>query len=192
MRILGISGSLPRGSHNLTLLRAAATQLPPNAKLEEYVDLALIPAYSEDLDAANAPQAVSTLRRAITTTDAVIIATPEYNGSIPGALKNALDWASRPWPNNSLRGKPVCVIGASTGLFGAVWAQAELRKVLTTIGANVIDADLPVGQAHETFDQHGKLHDPELHDRLADIITALLQQTTCAIQRTQEPASTAA
>ena len=97
MRILGISGSLRRGSHNLTLLRAAAAQLPSDAELEEYRDLALIPAYSEDLDAAAAPQAVHRLRRAIgTAADAVIIATPEYNGSVPGGLKNALDWASRP------------------------------------------------------------------------------------------------
>ena len=128
MRILGISGSLRRGSHNLTLLRAAATQLPPDAELEEYRDLAAIPGYNEDLDTAGAPAVVSSLRQAIATADAVIIATPEYNSSVPGALKNALDWASRPWPNDSLRGKPVSVIGASAGVFGAVWAQAELRK----------------------------------------------------------------
>jgi chromate reductase len=105
----------------------------------------------------------------------VIIATPEYNGSIPGALKNALDWASHPWPDNSLRDKPVCVIGASTGLFGAVWAQAELRKVLTTIGAKVIEAELPVGQAHQAFGARGALTDPEFDARLRETIAALVE-----------------
>lgn len=176
MMVLGISGSLRRGSHNLALLRAAAAQLPPGAELEEYLDLAAIPAYSEDLDNAEAPDAVRSLRRAISRADAVIIATPEYNGSVPGALKNALDWASRPWPENCLRGKPVGVIGASAGLFGAVWAQAELRKILTTIGAEVIDQELPVGQAHAAFDGQGRLEDEELRARLAEIVAMLLDQ----------------
>jgi chromate reductase len=175
MRVLGISGSLRRGSHNLALLRAAAAHLPPNAEFEKFGDLALIPAYNEDLD-SDAPLAVRSLRSAIAASDAVIIATPEYNSSVPGALKNALDWASRPFPDNCLRGKPLCVIGASTGLFGAVWAQAELRKILTTIGANVIDRELPIGQAHEAFDQQGRLHDPELDARLVEVVTALLEQ----------------
>jgi chromate reductase len=175
MRVLGISGSLRRGSHNLTLLRAAAAQLPPGADFEEFGDLALIPAYNEDLEGA-APAAVVTLRRAIAASDAVIIATPEYNSSIPGALKNALDWASRPFPDNCLRGKPVGVIGASTGLFGAVWAQAELRKILTTIGADVTHRDLPIVHAHEAFDEQGRLSDPETEARLAEIVTALLEQ----------------
>ena len=106
MRILGISVSVRRGAHNLALLRAGATQMPPNAEFEEYRELAAIPAYNEDLDTASAPAAVRSLRQAIATADAVIIATPEYNSSVPGALKNALDWASRPWPNNSLRASP--------------------------------------------------------------------------------------
>jgi chromate reductase, NAD(P)H dehydrogenase (quinone) len=181
MRILGISGSLRRGSHNLTLVRAAAALLPPEAYLEEYRDLAAVPAYNEDLDNRDPPHAVRSLRRAIATADAVIIATPEYNSSIPGALKNALDWASRPWPDNCLRGKPVCVVGASAGLFGAVWAQAEVRKILTTIGANVVDQELPVGQVREAFDENGQLHDPELRVRLAEIVAALVNQASLPI-----------
>ena len=180
MRVLGISGSLRRGSHNLALLRAAATQLPPPAEFEEFRDLALIPAYNEDLE-GDEPVAVGALRGAIAASDALLIATPEYNSSVPGALKNALDWASRPFPDNCLRGKPVCVIGASTGLFGAVWAQAELRKILTTIGANVIDEELPIGQAHEAFDEQGGLSDPELDSRLAEIVTAVLEQACPAL-----------
>ena len=96
----------------------------------------------------------------------MLIATPEFNGSIPGVLKNALDWASRPFPDNALRGKPVAVVGASTGLFGAVWAQAEIRKVLETIGADVLDDELPVGQAHVAFGDDGHLADAE-HARRA-------------------------
>jgi chromate reductase, NAD(P)H dehydrogenase (quinone) len=181
MRIIGISGSLRRGSHNLTLLRAAATQLPPNAVFAEYRELAAIPAYNEDLDTAAAPAAVRSLRRAIATADAVIIATPECNSSVPGALKNALDWASRPWPDNSLRGKAVSVIGASAAVFGAVRAQAELRKILTTIGADVIDDQLPVGQADQAFDRRGQLADRELRARLAEVVAALLDKTGTSI-----------
>lgn len=175
MRVLGISGSLRQGSHNRTLLRAAAAELPPAAKFVEYTGLADLPAYDEDLDAMIPPAAVQSLRRAIETADALIIATPEYNGSVPGALKNALDWASRPWPENSLRGKRVGVIGASTGLFGAVWAQAELRKILSTIGAGVIEGELAVGQAHEAFDNEGRLGDPELQARLSESVAALIE-----------------
>ena len=120
--------------------------------------------------------AVAALRQAISHADALIIATPEYNSSVPGALKNALDWASRPWPDNGLRGKPVCVIGASTGRFGAVWPQAELRKILTTIGADVIDQELPVGQAHEAFDADGALADPDLRARVAESVAELIER----------------
>ena len=176
MRLLGIAGSLRSGSHNRALLRAAAALLPPDAELQEWRGLADLPAYDEDLDGACTPAPVAALRRAIAATDGVIIATPEYNGSVPGALKNALDWASRPWPDNALRSKPVCVIGASTGLFGAVWAQAELRKILDTIGADVIEMGLPVGQAHEAFDQDGSLADPELRVTLSASVAALTRR----------------
>jgi chromate reductase len=116
---------------------------------------------------------VGRLRDAIAEADGVLIATPEYNGSIPGQLKNALDWASRPFPDNALRGKPVAVIGASTGLFGAVWAQAETRKVLGMIGADVIDAELPLGQADAAFAQDGRLVAPQQRAALAELLSAL-------------------
>jgi chromate reductase len=148
---------------------------------EEYRELAAIPAYNEDLDTVSAPAAVRSLRQAIAIADAVIIATPEYNSSVPGALKNALDSASRPWPNNSLRGKPVSVIGASAPVFGAVLAQAELRKILTTLGADAVDDELPVGQADQAFDRRGQLADPELRDRLAEVVAALLDKMCAAI-----------
>jgi chromate reductase len=173
MRILGISGSLRRDSHNTRLLRAAAHLLPPGAELELFDGLGAVPPYCEDADTEPAPEAVAHLRDRIAAADALLIATPEYNASIPGVLKNAIDWASRPFPDNVLRGKPVAVMGASTGLFGAVWAQAELRKVLRHTGAEVLDAELPVGLADHGFTPAGELADPELRLRLADLLEAL-------------------
>jgi chromate reductase, NAD(P)H dehydrogenase (quinone) len=178
VKILGISGSVRHGSHNRTLLRAAANELPPGVELEELDGLAELPGYDEDLDGGREPEAVVWLRDSIARADAVLIATPEYNGSIPGTLKNALDWASRPWPDNPLRGKPVAVVGASTGLFGAIWAQAELRKVLNTIGAVVVDRELPVGQADDAFDEGDRLRDPDLRSRLGETVAALLDEAT--------------
>jgi chromate reductase len=173
LRILGISGSLRRGSHNTNLLRAAAELLPPGVELEVYDGLRDLPPYDADRDAQPADPAVARLRAAIAEADGVLIATPEYNGSIPGFLKNALDWASRPFPDNALRGKPVAVIGASTGLFGAVWAQAELRKVLGIIGADVIDVELPVGQAETAFADDGRLVEPEQREVLSELVHVL-------------------
>ena len=160
-RILGISGSLREGSHNTALLRAAATQLPRGVHFDLYGSLRDIPPYDADRDRDPADPAVASFREAIAGADGVLIATPEFNGSIPGVLKNALDWASRPFPDNALRGKPVAVIGASTGLFGAVWSQAETRKVLGVIGADVVDEELPVGQAETAFADDGRLLDAE-------------------------------
>lgn len=173
VRILGISGSLRRGSHNASLLRAAADLLPPGAELELYDGLRELPLYDPDLDLQPADPAVARLRAAIAHADGILIATPEYNGSIPGVLKNALDWASRPFPDNAFRGKPVAVIGASTGLFGAVWAQAETRKVLGIVGADVIDNELPVGQADAAFSEDGELVEPEHRAVLADLVNVL-------------------
>jgi chromate reductase, NAD(P)H dehydrogenase (quinone) len=173
LRILGISGSLRRGSHNTNLLRAAAELLPSGVELEVYEGLRDLPPYDADRDDQPAHPAVEHLREAIAAADGVLIATPEYNGSIPGFLKNALDWASRPFPENSLRGKPVAVIGASTGLFGAVWAQAELRKVLGIIGADVIDLELPVGQAEAAFAEDGRLAEAEQREVLAELVHVL-------------------
>src|SRR4051795_11365760 len=146
MRILGLSGSLRRDSYNAQLLRAAAAELPPGTELEVWDGVRDLPHYDEDIDVDPAPRTVRDLRGAIAEADAVIIATPEYNASVPGALKNAIDWASRPRVTSSLKDKPILVIGASTGLFGAVWAQAELRKVLNTAGARALEEEVPVGQ----------------------------------------------
>ena len=140
-RILGISGSLRRDSHNTSLLRAAAEAAGPDIEFELYDGLKQIPPYDEDDDVDPRPESVARLNEAIAAADAVFFSTPEYNSSIPGQLKNAIDWVSRPVATNALRNKPVAVVGASTGGFGAVWAQAELRKVLAAVGARVLDRD---------------------------------------------------
>ena len=174
MRVLGISGSLRRDSHNTRLLRAAAFELPPGAELELYEQLAAVEPYSEDHDGDSSPPGATALRTAITRADALLIATPEYNSSIPGQLKNALDWASRPYATNALRAKPAAVIGASSGIFGAVWAQAEVRKVLGAIGAQVLEDEVPVGQAHGAFAADNSLADPRLRELLAGTVANLV------------------
>jgi chromate reductase len=183
IRILGISGSLRRGSHNTELLRAAARSLPPGVELEIYDGLADLPHYNEDLDVEPAPEPAARLRRLIARSDGLLIATPEYNGSVPGVLKNAIDWASRPFPDNALRGKPTAVIGASTSLFGAVWAQAQVRKALEIAGADVLEQEVPVGQAHIAFTQHGSIGDPDVQAALEDLVGVLL--TRASFARTQ-------
>jgi chromate reductase, NAD(P)H dehydrogenase (quinone) len=174
MELLGISGSLRRSSYNSMLLRAADALLPPGAELEVFDGLKAIPPYDADDDREFAPVAVQALRSAIAAADAVLVVTPEYNASIPGVLKNALDWASRPHATNVLRGKPVAVVGASTGMFGAIWAQAETRKVLSTIGARVVDRELPVSEAPERFSSIGELSDADVADVYGEILGELV------------------
>jgi chromate reductase len=176
MRVLGISGSLRRDSHNTKLLRAAAELLPPPVELEIFDGLKAVEPYDEDDDRGGGPVGARRLREAIASADAVLIATPEYNSSIPGQLKNALDWASRPKGENALWGKPAAVVGASTGMFGAVWSQAEVRKALGASGARVIDEELPVGRAHEAFTGDGRLKDPELRERYAELLAELVSE----------------
>jgi chromate reductase len=177
MRVLGLSGSLRAGSHNSRLLRAAAELLPPGSELVEFEGLKLIPPFDEDQEHA-APETVVALREAVAEADAVLIATPEYNHSLPGQLKNVLDWLSRPSGKSILKGKPAAVVGATTGLFGAVWAQAEGRKVLAAMGARVVDVELPVGQAHDAFTPDGTLADPDLALAYGDLLAELTRSTT--------------
>jgi chromate reductase len=172
MRVLGLSGSLRAGSHNAKLLRAAADLLPPEAELVVFDGLKAIAPYDED-DEASRPSSVQDLFDAVAAADVVLVSTPEYNHSLPGQLKNAFDWLSRPLASSPLRNKPVAVVGASTGLFGAVWAQAEARKVLAAIGARVIDRELPVGMADDAFDADDRLVDSDQSLALAGILAEL-------------------
>src|SRR3954469_5887652 len=173
MKVLGLSGSLRSDSHNAKLLRAAGSLLPAEAELLEFRGLKAIPPYDPDDDTGPRPFAVRALHEAVAMADAVLVSTPEYNHSIPGQLKNALDWLSRPLAESPLRNKPVAVVGASTGLCGAVWAQAEARKVLSAIGARVIDRELPVGMADSAFTPDGALADDDMALTLAGILAEL-------------------
>ena len=181
MRVLGISGSVRRGSHNRELLRAAGHVLPPGVELVAWEGIGALPIFDEDLE-HDPPAVVQDLLDAIDGADALLIATPEYNASIPGGLKNALDWASRPFPDNVLREKPAAVIGASTGLFGAVWAQAEVRKVLSASGARTLESELPVGMADAAFGDDGRLVEPELATRLGDLVGDLVREVDSPLE----------
>lgn len=174
MRILAISGSLRQGSYNTALLRAAAELLPPGVAVDFYDHLEEVPAFNEDR-VDERPEAVERLWDAVAEADGVLISTPEYNSSMPGVLKNALDWLSRPLMDSPLRNKPAAVIGASTSMFGAVWSQAETRKVLSAIGARVLDRELPVPSAEEQFDAAGTLVEPDIENELADVVHGLVQ-----------------
>ena len=186
-KILGISGSLRRGSYNTRLLEAVAELLPEGVELELFDGLKAVPPYDEDDDVEPAPDPVGRLRETIAGADAVLIATPEYNSSVPGQLKNALDWASRPLMTNSMRFKPVAVAGASTGAFGAVWAQGELRKVLAAMGARVVEAEVAVGHAPTRFDEEGRLVDEEIREQLAELLNVLIAAVAERRETPQQP-----
>lgn len=174
MRVVGISGSLRSASYNTALLRAAAELAPAEVELELYQDLEELPPYNEDRDTDDPPRGVRELRDRIASADAVVFSTPEFNGSMPGQLKHAVDWASRPYGQGSaLWGKPVAVVGASITDYGAIWAQDHLRKALGIASARVLDAELPVAKASEKFDPDGVLVDLEIRDRLAEIMAGL-------------------
>jgi chromate reductase len=176
MRVLAISGSLRRDSYNTRLAHAAAELAPWGVDVELYPPhlLAAIPPYDADVDDLGQPDAVTELKQAIRSADAVLIATPEYNSSLPGHLKNALDWVSRPLAESPFRGKPTTVVGASTSAYGAVWAQADLRKVLGVLGARVVDAEVAVPHAAERFDDAGRLTDEETREQLVQAVRDLV------------------
>lgn len=175
MNVLGISGGLRAQSHNTKLLRAVGEMFEAEGvRFKLYDGLKQVPPYDEDDDRDPAPAAVEQLRAAVEGADAVFFSTPEYNHSIPGQLKNAVDWLSRPVGSGALQNKPVAVIGASTGMFGAVWSQAELRKVLAAAGARVVEGEVPVGHAHTRFDENGRLIDPEIAEQVRSVVELLI------------------
>jgi len=165
VKVLAVSGSLRADSYNTSLLRAAIEAAPEGVEVELWEGVADLPIYDQDLE-LDFPESVHRLREDWAAADAILFATPEYNGSVPGGLKNAVDWASRPKLEAALTNQNVAVIGASTGQFGAMWAQADLRKILGVAGARVIGNELPVTRAHEKFDKDGRLLDHELHEQL--------------------------
>ena len=182
MQVLAVSGSLRGGSFNTRLLRAAIDAAPEGVEIELFdpAGIADLPLYDEDLDDGDPPESVRLLRDTWERADAILFATPEYNGSVPGGLKNAVDWASRPKGHAALMNKTVSVVGASTGRFGAMWAQADLRKILGVAGGRVVGDELPVTRAHQKFDHEGRLLDAELHDLLRLAVTTLAAEAVPA------------
>ena len=155
--LLGICGSLRKKSLNAALLRAIGETLPPEARLVEFSALGEIPLFNTDLP--EEPAAVTALKSAVREADGVVISTPEYNYSIPGVLKNALDWASRPAPS-PLRGKPVGIVGCAQGMSGSMRAQYHLRQILVYSDSPTLNQpEVMIPQAHERFDQDGRLTD---------------------------------
>lgn len=179
MKILGISGSLRAASFNTALLRAAAALTPAGVTLEIYPDLELLPPYNEDRDGPEPPAEVARLRAEIAAADGVLFATPEYNTTMPGQMKQVVDWASRPHgPDAALWGKPVAVVGASVTDYGAIWAQDHLRKALGVAGSRVLKEELAVAHADDVFSADGELTDPETRERLSEIVHGLVDHTS--------------
>lgn len=190
--VLGIPGSLRRGSYNRLLLEALAESVPPGMALSLYDGLGALPLFNEDLDRGigGQPEPVTRLRDAVRAADALAIATPEYNQSIPGVLKNALDWLSRPGPDEVLVGKPVAVLGATTGRWGTRLSQAALRQVLYATEALVLPAPMVfVREAHQQFDEAGRLTDGRTHEALRTLLASLATWVERAPVRTHAAAS---
>jgi chromate reductase, NAD(P)H dehydrogenase (quinone) len=182
MRILAVSGSLRAGSFNTGLLRAALEAAPEGVELELWEGIGELPLYDEDLE-TDVPESVRRLREDWAAADAIVFATPEYNGSVPGGLKNAIDWASRPKLEAVLRNKPVAVVGASTGQFGALWAQQDLKRILGIAGARVVGTEIPVTRADERFDGEGRFLDGEVFEQLRLHLTTLASEAVAAPDR---------
>jgi chromate reductase len=175
MRILAISGSLRAASYNTALLRATAELAPEGVEVDLYENLEALPPYNEDRDTDQPPFEVRRLREAVEEADALLFATPEYNATMPGQIKQVVDWASRPHgPGASLWGKPAAAIGASVTDYGAMWAQDHLRKALGLAGARVLEAELPVAGAAQLFDGDGRLTEAETRERLAELVENLV------------------
>lgn len=176
MHILGISGSLRKGSLNTAALRACQTMLPTGVTLE-MADLADIPLYNEDVHQQGFPTAVQVLRENIAAADAVLIASPEYNYSVSGVLKNAIDWASRP-PNQPFDGKPVALLGATPGGFGTARSQYHLRQVFVYLNGLLLNKpEVMISGAPTKFDAEGKLTDAATAEQISKMLVALVAWT---------------
>ncbi|GHO82671.1 NADPH-dependent FMN reductase [Dictyobacter formicarum] len=172
-RILALAGSLRQGSYNQGLLRAAR-ELAPNWVEVSFFDLGTLPFFNEDLEATDDPTVVHQFKDAIAHADAVLIATPEYNGMVPGVLGNAIDWASRPTGQSVLRNKPVAVMGAVLGKSGSIHAQTALRGALKRIGAVIVpDPQVLVPHASRLFDEHVNLRDEKTREDIRRLIEAI-------------------
>jgi len=176
VRILGFAGSLRKGSYNKMLLNAATKLVPGDAELEVF-DLEGTPLFNQDLE-QSPPERVKLFKKKIKEVDAILIVTPEYNYSIPGVLKNAIDWASRPYGDNSFNGKPVAIMGASIGTLGTARAQYHLRQTFVFLNMYPVnDPEVMVGPAQEKFDKNGNLVDEYTKEKIRELLVALVSLT---------------
>jgi chromate reductase, NAD(P)H dehydrogenase (quinone) len=174
--VLGICGSLRRGSYNMAALRTAIELKPPGMTIE-VADLSAIPLYNEDVRAQGFPPPVESLRRQIKAADALLFATPEYNYSMSGVLKNAIDWASRP-PDQPFAGKPVAIIGAGAGMAGTARAQYDLRRSCVFLDMHPVNRpEVLIGQAQTKFDADGRFTDEAGRGFIRDLLVALANWT---------------
>ena len=176
LNILGFAGSLRNGSYNRALLRVAADLVPKDAKLDIF-DLEGIPPFNQDLE-NSMPKIVKEFKAKIRSADAILIATPEHNYSIPGVLKNAIDWASRPYGDNSFEGKPVAVMSASTGMLGGARAQYQLRQAFVFLNMYPLNKpEVFVPFANQKFDDKGKLTDEKTKEFIKQLLQGLVAWT---------------
>ena len=176
--ILGLAGSLRRESYNRALLRAAAALTPPGVTVVTFERLGELPPYNEDTRLRGLPDPVADLWQAISAADALLVSTPEYNYGVPGVLKNALDWVSRPPAETPLRHKPVAIMGASTGNFGTVRAQLALRQTFQFVESYALaKPEVTVFRAAERFDDTGELSDESTRELVAALLEALVAWT---------------
>jgi chromate reductase, NAD(P)H dehydrogenase (quinone) len=170
IEVAAMAGSLRAASWAQALLRATTELLPANVGLIIWDRLGEVPLFNQDLESGPAPAAVADLRQLIDRSDALLIATPEYNQSIPGVLKNALDWASRPFGETVLKDKPVAALGTSPLPTGGMSALSDVRKMITLLGADVVEADLTIGQVHTRIDAEGRISDAALAARVTELL----------------------
>ena len=176
MNVIGISGSLRKGSFNTAALRAAQGLAPEGMTIER-AEIGDLPLYNDDVRAAGFPPPAERLRAQIAAADAVLLVTPEYNYSISGVLKNAIDWASRP-PSQPFEAKPVAIMGASPGLFGSARAQYHLRQMLIFLNAMPVNRpEVMIGQAQNKFDADGNLTDEPTREFIRKLLVALRDWT---------------
>ncbi len=175
IKVLVLVGSLRAASVNRQLAELAVETAPNGARLEFFDRLGELPFYNEDIDTADVPEPVVALRQAAAAADAALVVTPEYNGSIPGVLKNAIDWLSRPFGNGALKGKPLAVVGASLGQYGGVWAHDETRKSFGIAGPRVIE-DLSLSVRSTAFDGKHPRENSEVAEQLRDVVGKLVAE----------------
>ncbi|MCX5811407.1 MAG: NAD(P)H-dependent oxidoreductase [Proteobacteria bacterium] len=174
--ILGFAGSLRKGSFNKAILRAAVELLPEGAKLEIF-DLKGIPPFNQDLE-KQLPKRVKEFKEKIRAADAILIATPEYNYSVPGVLKNAIDWASRPYGDNVFSGKPLALMGASIGMLGTARAQYHLRQTLVFLNVYALNQpEIIIPFVAEKIDNNGKLKDEKTREKIKELLESLINWT---------------